>query len=176
MNIAPGSVCAHSRSALDAYAAMAVRRVPRRGRCGTGVRTDRAQPTVGCSDGRQDNSPPSSSRWKPARADDLTRRLFARSRLPRRGGAAVRAAARGAGVPELVPDFRSAYRLTPLPSAEFAASPDRESARFPSGSRRTGRRRSRALQGSARRRACVCRRSRRSRSPNARPCVARSQS
>jgi hypothetical protein len=35
-----------------------------------------------------------------------------------------------AGVPELAPDFRRAYAVTPLTDAEFASSPDRESARF----------------------------------------------
>jgi hypothetical protein len=35
-----------------------------------------------------------------------------------------------AGVPELMPDFRSAYAVTPLTDAEFASWPDRESARF----------------------------------------------
>jgi hypothetical protein len=35
-----------------------------------------------------------------------------------------------AQVPELVPDFRTAYAITPLTNAELASSPDRESARF----------------------------------------------
>jgi hypothetical protein len=35
-----------------------------------------------------------------------------------------------AGVAELVPDFRTAYAVMPLTDAAFAASPDRESARF----------------------------------------------
>jgi hypothetical protein len=34
------------------------------------------------------------------------------------------------GVPELVPDFRTAYPVMPLTEAEFAAASDRESARF----------------------------------------------
>jgi hypothetical protein len=35
-----------------------------------------------------------------------------------------------AGVPELVPEFRTVYPVTPMTDAELAASPDRESARF----------------------------------------------
>jgi hypothetical protein len=34
------------------------------------------------------------------------------------------------GVPDLVPDFRKAYPMTPMSDAEFAAAPDREAARF----------------------------------------------